>query len=146
MQAPVSIQELLSVLDREFAGNHGTRCLEVYGAIPPLGTALAAHLARSRPAPILYVVPDEDQVDARKAACEFFLGDRHGEDDPLAPPLVLELPAPESSPYAEVQPDRRCTMQRLALLYRLAHHIAPPVVIALNCSVGAGMPEVNVRT
>jgi transcription-repair coupling factor (superfamily II helicase) len=130
MQAPVAIQELLSVLDREFAGNHGTRCLEVHGAIPPLGTALAAHLARSRPAPILYVVPDEDQVDARKAACEFFLGDKHGEDDPLAPPLVLELPAPESSPYAEVQPDRRNTMQRLALLYRLAHHIAPPVVIA----------------
>jgi hypothetical protein len=38
----------------------------------------------------------------------------------------LELPAPESSPYAEVQPDRRNTMQRLALLYRLAHHLAPP--------------------
>jgi transcription-repair coupling factor (superfamily II helicase) len=104
--------------------------MEIYGAIPPLGTALAAHLAHAQPAPILYIVADEDQVDARKAACEFFLGSKAADDDPLAPPMVLELPAPESSPYAEVQPDRRCTMQRLALLYRLAHHIAPPVVIA----------------
>jgi transcription-repair coupling factor (superfamily II helicase) len=136
MQAPVSIQELLSVLDREFtaAPARGAHCLEVHGAIPPLGTALAshlaAHLAHLQPAPILYVVPDEDQVDARKAAFEFFFGGKQGEDDPLAPPPILELSAPESSPYAEVQPDRRNTMQRLALLYRLAHHIAPPVVMA----------------
>jgi transcription-repair coupling factor (superfamily II helicase) len=132
MQAPVSIQELLSALEREFAGQaaQGPRCLEIHGAIPPLGTALAAHLTRLQQIPVLYIVPDEEQVDARKAAFEFFLGGKHGEDDPLAPPMVLELPAPESSPYAEVQPDRRTTMQRLALLYRLVHHIAPPVLIA----------------
>ena len=130
MQAPVSIQELLSVLERDFVGNHASDCLEIHGAIPPLGAALVAHVARSNPAPVLYVVPNEDEVDSRKAACEFFLGGKHPEDDPLAPPPVLELPAPESSPYAEVQPDRRHTMRRLALLYRLAHHIAPPVVIA----------------
>jgi transcription-repair coupling factor (superfamily II helicase) len=132
MQAPVSIQELLSVLERELTGKaaQGPRCLEIHGAIPPLGTALAAHLARLQQIPILYIVPDDDQVDARKAALTFFLGGTHGEDDPLAPPRVLELPAPESSPYAEVQPDRRTTMQRLALLYRLVHHIAPPVLIA----------------
>jgi transcription-repair coupling factor (superfamily II helicase) len=104
--------------------------MEIHGAMPPLGAALAAHIAHTQPVPVLYVVPDEDQVDARKAAFEFFLGGKHGNDDPLAPPLVLELPAPESSPYAEVQPDRRSTMQRLALLYRLAHRLAPPVVIA----------------
>jgi transcription-repair coupling factor (superfamily II helicase) len=132
MQAPVSIQELLSVLERELAGKaaQGPRCLEIHGAIPPLGTALAAHLARLQQIPILYIVPDDDQVDARKAALAFFLGGKHGVDDPLAPPMVLELPAPESSPYAEVQPDRRTTMQRLSLLYRLVHHIAPPVLIA----------------
>jgi len=132
MQAPVSMQALLSALEREFAdkATSGPFCLEIHGAIPPLGTALAAHLVRTQQTPILYVVPDEEQVDARKAAVEFFLGGKHAEDDPLAPPLVLELPTPESSPYAEVQPDRRCTMQRLALLYRLSHHIAPPVVIA----------------
>jgi transcription-repair coupling factor (superfamily II helicase) len=132
MQAPVSVQELLSALERELGGktNLGPRCLEIHGAMPPLGAALAAHIARTQPVPVLYVVPDEDQVDSRKAAFEFFLDGKHGDDDPLAPPLVLELPAPESSPYAEVQPDRRSTMQRLALLYRLAHDLAPPVVIA----------------
>ena len=132
MRASVSIQELLSELAQAFADDRSHRhgCLEVHGAIGPLGTALAAHLLRTQSGPILYIVADEDEIHARKTAFEFFLGGKHGEDDPLAPPIVLELPAPESSPYAEVQPDKRNTMQRLALLYRLAHHIAPKVVIA----------------
>ena len=132
MRASVSIKELLSEIERAFAGERTKtpRCLEVHGAIAPLGTALAAHLVRARSIPILYVVADEDEVEARKAAFEFFLGGKHGDDDPLAPPTVLELPAPESSPYAEIQPDKRNTMRRLALLYRLAHHISPQVVIA----------------
>jgi transcription-repair coupling factor (superfamily II helicase) len=132
MQAAVSIQELLSAIERTFAGKRSSerRCVEIHGAIAPLGAAVAAHLARSQPGPVLYVVPDEAEVDAYKAAFEFFLGGKRSDDDPLAPPLVLDLPAPESSPYAEVQPDSRCTMQRLALLYRLANHLAPPVVIA----------------
>jgi transcription-repair coupling factor (superfamily II helicase) len=127
------MQELLSILDEEFTGKglQGPRCcLEIFGAITPLGAALAAHVAGATQGPILYVVPDEEQIDARKAAIEFFLASKHNDDDPLAPPLVLDLPAPDSNPYAEVQPDRRCTMQRLALLYRLANHLAPPVLIA----------------
>ena len=108
----------------------GQCCLEIFGALPPLGAALAAHVAGARQGPVLYVVPDEEQVDARKAAIEFFMAGKHSDDDPLTPPLVLDLPAPDSNPYAEVQPDRRSTMQRLALLYRLANHLAPPILIA----------------
>ena len=48
---------------------------------------------------LLYTVPqiaaDEEQIDARKAAIEFFLASKHNDDDPLAPPLVLDLPAPD---------------------------------------------------
>ena len=43
-----------------------------------------------------------------------------GGDDPLAPPPVLELPAPDSSPYADMQPDRRTTLRRMAALFRLS--------------------------
>jgi len=39
---------------------------------------------------------------------------------------VLDLPAPEVSPHAEMQPDRRTVMRRLALLYRLGHGHARP--------------------
>jgi transcription-repair coupling factor (superfamily II helicase) len=123
--------ELLSVLGTAFAGGKANeaRRFEVYGATASLGAALAAHLAGHAKGPVVYVVSDDDEVDARKAACEFFLGGRHEHDDPLAPPSVLDLPAPESSPYAEVQPDRRTTMHRLAILYRLLHGLAPPLLL-----------------
>ncbi len=132
MQATVSVQQLLSAIEHTFGGEqtHGLRSLEVFGAIAPLGAAVASHLARAGSGTVLYVVPDEAEVDARKAAFEFFLGGKHGDDDPLAPPQVLDLPATEGSPYAEIQPDRRCTMQRLALLYRLANRLAPLIVVA----------------
>jgi transcription-repair coupling factor (superfamily II helicase) len=43
---------------------------------------------------------------------------------------VLELPAPDSSPYAEVQPDRRTVLGRMAALFRLACGHAPRVLVA----------------
>jgi transcription-repair coupling factor (superfamily II helicase) len=123
--------ELLSVLGNTLVDGRGdeARRFEVYGATASLGAALAAHLAGHAKGPIVYVLSDDDEVDARKAACEFFLGGRHEHEDPLAPPGVLDLPAAESSPYAEVQPDRRTTMHRLAILYRLLHGLAPSVLL-----------------
>jgi transcription-repair coupling factor (superfamily II helicase) len=104
---------------------------EVHGAVGSLGPALAAHMARRWPGdgPILYVVPEEDDVEARIADLSFFLGPAHNADDALAAPSVIEFPAPDTSPYAEVQPDRRTVMRRQALLYRLAAGVAPPVLI-----------------
>ena len=141
MQAPVAVPELLSTLERVFVatGSRGPRSLEVYGAVPPLGCALAAHVVRASGHGdnhagladlVLYVVTDADQIESRKSAIEFFLGKQPHNDDPLAPPAVMELPAPEGSPYAEVQPDRRNTMQRLSVLYRLVHGLAPSVLVA----------------
>ena len=126
-----SMAELLSALGHTLADGQGdeARRLEVYGATASLGAALAAQLAGHVRGPVVYVVSDDDEVDARKAACEFFLGGRHEHEDPLAAPGVLDLPAPESSPYAEVQPDHRTTMQRLAILYRLSHGLAPPLLL-----------------
>jgi transcription-repair coupling factor (superfamily II helicase) len=132
---PFAVQEFLSAIEREFATPHldsPPRRLAVYGAVPSLGCALAAHLATGADHPdvLLYVVPDAEQSQSRAKAIEFFLNSGGAHDDPLAPSPVMELGAPETSPYAEVHPDRRLIMQRLSLLYRLGHGLAPPVLVA----------------
>jgi len=111
--------------------------VEVYGAAGALGPALAAHLARTSAdhAPLLYLVAGEDLVETRCADFSFFLAPRKSVEDPLAPPAVLDLPAPEVSPHAEMQADRRTIMRRLALLFRLGHGHAPDVVVAAASAV-----------
>jgi transcription-repair coupling factor (superfamily II helicase) len=113
------------------------RAVELYGASGSLGAAVAAALARagqgvpeSEPGPLLYVVPDEETAEARAADLAFFLPAPAASEDPLAPPSVLELPAPESTPYAEMQPDRRTTLRRMAALFRLSQGFAPQVLVA----------------
>ena len=109
----------------------GARAVELYGASGSLGAAAAAALARAGEAgPLLYVVPDEETAEARAADLAFFLPAPGASDDPLAPPPVLELPAPESTPYAEMQPDRRTTLRRMAALFRLSQGFAPQVLVA----------------
>jgi transcription-repair coupling factor (superfamily II helicase) len=106
----------------------GAPAVELYGAAGSLGAALAAELAGS--STLLYVVPDEETAEARVHDLGFFLGAPATSDDPLAPPPVLELPAPDSSPYAEVQPDRRTVLGRMAALFRLSRGFAPRVLVA----------------
>ncbi len=106
--------------------------VELYGAHGALGAAIAAGLAAGGgdAGPLLYVVADDDTAETRAHDLGFFLPHPHATDDPLAPPPVLQLPAPESSPYAELQPDRRTTLARMAALFRLSHGFAPTVLVA----------------
>ena len=144
---------------REIRGYLGAaRAVELYGASGSLGAALAANLvddrvdgaglaqrspsrrARepfegSRTNVLLYVVPDEETAEARAHDLGFFLPAPPASDDPLAPPTVLELPAPDSSPYAEMQPDRRTMLRRMAALFRLSHGFAPRVLVASAASL-----------
>src|SRR6185369_8522530 len=109
------------------------RAVELYGASGSLGPAVAARLAAAQPAgaaPTVYLVADEDAAEARVGDLGFFLPHPAESDDPLAPPAVLQLPAPDASPYAEMQPDRRSILRRMALLFRLARGFAPQVVVA----------------
>jgi transcription-repair coupling factor (superfamily II helicase) len=109
----------------------GADALTVHGAAGPLGPALATHLAASvTAAPLLYVVAEEERAEAIEADVAFFAGGAAPDDDPLAPPTVLTLPAIESSPYLDMQPDRRTIMRRLAVLFRLAQGRAPRVLVA----------------
>jgi transcription-repair coupling factor (superfamily II helicase) len=108
--------------------------VELYGAHGALGAAIAARLAEMQsPAnagPLLYVVADEETAEARVHDLGFFLPHPHATDDPLVAPPVLALPEPESSPYAELQPDRRGTLARMAALFRLSRGFAPTVLVA----------------
>jgi len=127
-------RRIADVLDAVTRGLAGPGLVELYGAAGALGPALAAALAERTSGPLLYLVPDEEAVESRLADLGFFLPAAAGED-PLAPPAALELPAPESSPYAEMQPDRRTIMRRMAVLYRLTRGPAPRVVVASAAAV-----------
>jgi transcription-repair coupling factor (superfamily II helicase) len=113
----------------------GARAVELYGAAGSLGAAIAARLAAASPAaPLVYLCADEDTAESRVDDLSFFLQHSHtphptAADDPLAPPLALQLPAPEASPYAEMQPDRRQALRRMAALFRLTHGFAPRVLV-----------------
>jgi transcription-repair coupling factor (superfamily II helicase) len=111
--------------------DEGTRVIEVVGATGALGAALAARLASGKtPRPVLFLVPDEDEAEARLADLGFFLPERNAGDDPTASAAAEQLPAEGGSPYAEMQPDRRVLMARMALLFQLARRRGPAVVVA----------------
>jgi len=126
-----------------------SRVVEIYGAAGSLGPALAAGLTRAsiaaaagsspgqagRTPALVYVVPDEDLVEGRAADLGFFLPAASADDDPLTAPPVLVMPAPESTPYAEIQPDRRASLGRMAVLFRLARGPAPQVLILSAASL-----------
>jgi transcription-repair coupling factor (superfamily II helicase) len=115
----------------EAALGGGARAVELYGAAGSLGAAIAARLAaRPDAGPVLYVCADEDAAEARAGDLSFFLPAPPASDDPLAPPAALQLPAPDASPYAEMQPDRRALLGRMAALFRLARGFAPRVLVA----------------
>ncbi|MCS6797144.1 MAG: transcription-repair coupling factor [Myxococcota bacterium] len=94
------------------------RRTDLVGAPP---SALALLLARARTqglGPFVVVTPEP--ADARRVAeaLAFFLGETNEGESGDAE--VLLLPAPESSPWVELAPDRRLAMDRLAALHRLA--------------------------
>jgi len=127
------LRDIEALLENAGAGT----AVEGYGAAGALGPAVAAYLARQDGGhgPLLYLVAGEDLVETRCADLSFFLAPRKSVEDPLAPASVLDLPAPEVSPHAEMQADRRTIMRRLALLYRLSHGHAPAVVVAPAAAV-----------
>ncbi|HEX2659668.1 MAG TPA: transcription-repair coupling factor [Polyangia bacterium] len=128
------VADALTAIQDHFLPAGPGRVVEVYGAAGALGGALAARLASARarsPLPaVVYVVGDDDLAEARVGDIGFFLPPSGGTaDNPISASPVLHLPAPELSPYAEVQPDRRALLARMAVLYRLACGPAPLVLV-----------------
>ena len=88
--------------------------------------------ARCRVAP----ASDRERRDAAAARLandvEFFVAPqaRSSDDDAIPARPVLHVPAIDTSPYAELSPDRRALMGRMSALYRLARggEAVPPVI------------------
>jgi transcription-repair coupling factor (superfamily II helicase) len=120
-------RQALREIEAQLAG--GARAVELYGAGGSLAAALAARLGAGA-GPVVYVCADEDAAEARLDDLSFFLPPPPASEDPLAPPAALQLPAPDPSPYAEMQPDRRALLGRMAALFRLARGFAPRVLVA----------------
>src|SRR5438045_384072 len=51
-------------------------------------------------------------------------------DDLVAAPRVLHLPHLETAPWADVSPDRRAILRRMATLFRLSQGLAGEVLVA----------------
>ena len=80
--------------------------------------AVIAALAR-RDEPVLVIAEDGDAARRIAADVAFFLGDRDTSEEDDGPD-VLALTMPETSPYADVNPDRRAALGRMATLAHLA--------------------------
>ena len=89
------------------------------GSAPAL---VARALASASERPVLYVTPDLDS--ARRAADDLvFLARNATTDGQAADATTLLFTPSETSPYAEVHPERRAAMVRLATLFHLAKRL-----------------------
>ncbi len=98
------------------------------GMAPQFAAYVAAHLLEDNDRPLVVVTPDPDSARRFAADLRFFL------PPPEEPTRggVLTLPAIDTSPYADLSPDRPALVRRLAALYRLARggELAPRAVVA----------------
>jgi transcription-repair coupling factor (superfamily II helicase) len=96
------------------------RRLDVGGVRGAADAAIVAVLARG-PSPVVVVAEDADAARRLAQDVTFLMGLRSAEKAfPEEGAEVLVLPTPETSPYADVNPDRRTAMSRMATLAHLA--------------------------
>ncbi len=95
----------------------------------------AAKLARPGAPLVLVVAPDGDEAALLAQDLAFFVGRD----------AVVELPAPEATVYAEVAPDRRASMLRVAALHAIASGGARVVVAPAAALVQRALPAAVLR-
>jgi transcription-repair coupling factor (superfamily II helicase) len=105
-----------------------TRRVRILGCPDCFAAAAAAQVAAALPPgarPLVVVVAEEPQALVLARDLQFFLPAGAGGEE-----RVVHLPAVETSPYAEMSPDRRAIMRRLATLFRLAQGLGGDVLVA----------------
>ena len=111
------------------------------GTFAALTVARLAERLPKEARPLVVVAPDEASALAWVRDLRFFLPEAraqatveelaHGDaPDPLAAPRVLHLPEVETSPWADISPDRRAILQRMAVLFRLSQGLTGEVLVA----------------
>jgi transcription-repair coupling factor (superfamily II helicase) len=81
---------------------------------------VVAALARSGDAPVLVVSEDVDAARRLAGDVRFLLGRKSDDDEMADADDVLVLATSDTSPYADINPDRRASMARMATLAHLA--------------------------
>ncbi len=79
--------------------------------------------------PLVVVVPTDDEARSLVGEMRFFLGAHDGAELAKAP-RVMHLPYDDLSPWAEVTPDRRALLSRMAILFRLSQRMMGDVLVA----------------
>ena len=97
-----------------------------YGATPGWAAWFAAQ--RSARELVIVVAADDNAAGELEDDVRFFLGVHDtSELDPIA-----SLPGIDVSPYAELSPDRRCIVERVATLYRLTQPALRPRIVVTS--------------
>jgi len=128
---PLSVAHDLDAVVRRLADPAVARVDLVRAPGSTLGLLVAALARKAGAPPVLVVTADTDEARRIAADVAFFGGSPEGEEAAEeGRGDVLLLPATESSPYAEVAPDRRAAMARLATLFHLSQGLPWRVLIA----------------
>src|SRR5262249_49778522 len=124
----VSAAEGLAALAR-LADERAPRVL-VYGCRGAFQAQVVARLAGRGPRPLVLVTPTEAAAVGRARDLAFFLPRHHAPADPVGAPRVMPLPHLETTPWADVSPDRRAILRRMATLFRLSQGLGGEVLVA----------------
>ncbi len=103
--------------------------VEAYGLRGSMVAFCAAALRERAGRPLVVLVQEEARAAELVRDLAFFLGADGGDDPGRTHVRASHLPEVEHSPYADLAPDRRQIMRRLAVLFRLAHGMAGEVVV-----------------
>jgi hypothetical protein len=113
---PPEDQRLIRARDAA-ASTPGRGAFHVTGVVGAAAALVALELHQQRKSPVVCVAEDGDAAQKLAADLAFLLG---LPEPGLAASEVLLLPPYENTPYAEVNPDRRAMLGRLATLAHLA--------------------------
>ncbi len=153
--AGAPLRQVLADLSR--LRDAGAQRIRLLGCEGPLQALVAAEIAATIPSsqrPLVVVARDGAAAQTIARDLEFFLPataqqtrnpagvphlPRRGSpaepcrpnaiDDPAAPPRVMLLPELETSPWADVSPDRRAILRRMATLFRLSQGLSGEVLV-----------------
>ncbi len=127
-----SLSAAAGLAELERLARAGSRRVRVYGAEGAFAALAVARLAQTTPAaqrPLVVVTATETEAAQLIRDLGFFMPVAHS-DDPLGSPRVLHLPHQETAPWADVSPDRRAILRRMAALFRLSQGLGGEVLVA----------------
>jgi len=125
----VSAREGLTELEALAATAPRVHLFGCDGALQALAIARLAERLPPSLKPLVVVTPDDPRAAARARDLQFFM-QSHQTNDASAPPRVMTLPHFETTPWADVAPDRRAILRRMGTLFRLSQGLAGDVLVA----------------